>query len=413
VDGVRKPITTELIRKLPPGPVDIWDTKLSRFVVRVRKNGTASYLALLGRGSWHTIGGTDVLTPHDAREQARALLGDVAKDRTNGRDPIAERKKRNLASRSTITFEAFLEQHYGPWLIEHHKRGKETASRFRAVFAELLSEKLTDITAWRFEKWRTERLKLPKRPKPDTVNSHLTMIKAALGRAAAWKLLPAHPLKDVKPLKTDRTGRIRYLDADEERRLREALEARDTKRLARREAANVWRLERGYEPYPEDNADHLTSIVLLAINTGLRKGEIFGLQWGSVDLVRQQLTVRGSGAKSGQTRYVPLNTEAVDVLKQWAKTSDAADGYVFAGREEGESLDDVKNAWLPIVKAAKLVNFTFHDLRHTFASKLVMAGVDLNTVRELLGHADIKMTLRYAHLAPEHKAAAVAKLVRS
>ena len=71
----------------------------------------------------------------------------------------------------------------------------------------------------------------------------------------------------------------------------------------------------------------------------------------------------------------------------------------------------LKTAWQKVAKAAKLHAFTFHDLRHTFASKLVQAGVDLNTVRELLGHADIKMTLRYAHLAPEHKAAAVAKLV--
>jgi integrase len=74
-------------------------------------------------------------------------------------------------------------------------------------------------------------------------------------------------------------------------------------------------------------------------------------------------------------------------------------------------LDDVKKSWYPVVKAAKLTGFRFHDLRHTFASKLVMLGIDLNTVRELLGHSDIKMTLRYAHLAPEHKAAAVAKLV--
>ena len=76
-----------------------------------------------------------------------------------------------------------------------------------------------------------------------------------------------------------------------------------------------------------------------------------------------------------------------------------------------EPLEDIKSAWLPLVGAAKVSAFRFHDLRHTFASKLVMAGVDLNTVRELLGHADLKMTLRYAHLAPEHKAAVVAKLV--
>ena len=71
----------------------------------------------------------------------------------------------------------------------------------------------------------------------------------------------------------------------------------------------------------------------------------------------------------------------------------------------------LKTAWKKIATAAKLRGFTFHDLRHTFASKSVQAGVDLNTVRELLGHRDIKMTLRYAHLAPEHYAAAVAKLI--
>jgi integrase len=74
-------------------------------------------------------------------------------------------------------------------------------------------------------------------------------------------------------------------------------------------------------------------------------------------------------------------------------------------------MKSLKTAWGKVAKAATLKGFTFHDLRHTFASKLVQAGVDLNTVRELLGHSDIKMTLRYAHLAPEHKAAAVAKLV--
>jgi integrase len=170
----------------------------------------------------------------------------------------------------------------------------------------------------------------------------------------------------------------------------------------------------GYAEWPLFAAytDHLTPIVLLALNTGLRRGELFNLRWRDVDVLRALLTVEGASAKSGQSRHIPLNSEALDVLRRWAGSSTVpAERFVFPGAE-GERFEDIKGAWLPLVKAAKVPAFTFHDLRHTFASKLVMAGVDLNTVRELLGHSDIKMTLRYAHLAPEHKAAAVAKLVR-
>jgi len=411
---VKQAITTELIRNLPPGPCDIWDTKLSKFVVRVRPNGTASYLVSRGRGCWHTIASVDELKPHEAREQARTLLGEDATHRTHGRDPIAERKQQR-AARSSMTFEAFLTDRFEPWARIHYKRGPETVQRLRTTFAELFPVKLAAIDAWTIEKLRTSRLKDTK-VKPATVNSHLTMLKAALAKAVAWHLLPAHPLTKVKAMKADKTGRIRYLSPAEEQRLRAALIARDEARRVRREQANAWRRERGYREWPAENPDHLTAIVLLALNTGLRKGEIFNLQATDLDWMLAQLTVRGEsdqkleGSKSRQTRYVPLNPEARTTLQAWQAATAATSGYVFPG-DDGERLIDVKKAWLPVVKAAKLTNFTFHDLRHTFASKLVMAGVDLNTVRELLGHSDIKMTLRYAHLAPAHKAAAVAKLV--
>lgn len=114
------------------------------------------------------------------------------------------------------------------------------------------------------------------------------------------------------------------------------------------------------------------------------------------------LTVRCENAKSGKQRHIPLNAEALAVMKQWQ--SQAGDsGRIFG-------VKGVKSAWQKLLAAANIENFRFHDLRHHFASRLVMAGVDLNTVRELLGHADLVMTLRYAHLAPEHLASAVEKL---
>jgi hypothetical protein len=137
---------------------------------------------------------------------------------------VAREQKKN-----DLTFKAFLDKHYEPWALEHQKRGQETLQRFRSVFADLLDDKLSALTAWRIEKWRTDRLKGigARKPKPATVNSHLVMLKSALNKAVSWKVLAVHPLKDVKALKTDKAGRIRYLSPDEEKRLRLALDARD------------------------------------------------------------------------------------------------------------------------------------------------------------------------------------------
>nr|WP_244276027.1 site-specific integrase [Enterovibrio norvegicus] len=102
---------------------------------------------------------------------------------------------------------------------------------------------------------------------------------------------------------------------------------------------------------------------------------------------------------------VHLNNEAYNALTNWREQNQTS-RYLFEGKN-GVPLKEVKKPWATVLDLAQIQGFNFHDLRHHFASKLVMAGVDLNTVRELLGHADLKMTLRYAHLAPEHKAAAV------
>ena len=111
--------------------------------------------------------------------------------------------------------------------------------------------------------------------------------------------------------------------------------------------------------------------------------------------------------RDGQTRVINLNTEAVSVLEHWKRQSKTTLLFCNGG---GERLSYLKTAWSRVLRDAEIEMFRWHDLRHTFASNLVMKGVDLNTVRELLGHSDISMTLRYAHLSSEHKAEAVQKL---
>lgn len=101
-----------------------------------------------------------------------------------------------------------------------------------------------------------------------------------------------------------------------------------------------------------------------------------------------------------------MNKETVATIEEWRKQYPRNSGYVFPGKD-GNRLDNVKKSWDGVLKLAGIEGFRWHDLRHTFASKLVMAGAPLNTVRDLLGHSDLAMTLRYAHLAPDSKASAV------
>lgn len=141
--------------------------------------------------------------------------------------------------------------------------------------------------------------------------------------------------------------------------------------------------------------DHLTPVVRIAMNIGMRRGELLSMTWADINWEAKMLTIQAENAKSGRQRHIPLNVEAMEVLQRWGgQAGERRTGKVF-------EVSDIKKGWGKLIADARIEQFRFHDLRHHFASRLARAGVDLNTVRELLGHADITMTLRYAHLAPD------------
>ncbi len=412
-----QPITGKLVKDLAKQiraapfekPVEIRDANLKGWILRIQPSGVMSYIVQVGRGRRVTLGKANILTLDHARNKAKIALGAAAE----GRDPKAALRVDD--GKQVPTLREFVEGQYGDWVKANRKTGAELVARIDACFFRDFGDTPMDqITAWNVEKWRKARLQIGKAV--GTVNRDLSAIKACLNRALDWEIIDRHPLTKVKPSKEDRNGVIRYLAPDEENRLRTALVDRDEKIKAERDSGNQWREARGVELLPslrsKAYADHLAPMVLLSLNTGMRQGEVFSLRWDDVDLAAQSLAIRGAAAKSGRTRHIPLNAEVVKVLETWKAQQEEIGGFVFPSKGGGP-FDNVKKAWASLLVDAKITGFRWHDMRHHFASRLVMAGVDLNTVRELLGHSDIKMTLRYAHLAPEHKAAAVAKLVNT
>lgn len=383
------------------------DASVPGLLMRVTPAGTKVWAITWGRGQERVIGTYPVMTLEGAREVARRELGEAAEHGA----PVAVVEARKPVSEKPITLGAFTRDHFAPWATVNQKAGRATVDALEACFGTLYERELRSIVAYDIERFKTRRLKAG--IKPATVNRDLDRIRKVYSCAVEWGFLSEHPLRKVKRIKVD-NERVRYLSAEEEDRLRKALVDREIERRKHRESGNAWCKQRGGEGRPmwPDNGftDHMMPMVLVSLNSGMRRGELFGLEWHSVNLPGRLLTVEAGNAKSGKTRHLPLNDEALDVLKRFKKQH-GGKGLVFPSPTGGR-FDNINKAWEGLVLAAKLSNFNFHDLRHDFASKLVMAGVDLNTLRELLGHADIKMTLRYAHLAPGKLADAVALINR-
>jgi integrase len=147
----------------------------------------------------------------------------------------------------------------------------------------------------------------------------------------------------------------------------------------------------------------LKQVVTLALHTGMRKGELLNLTWENVNLGERYIEL--TDQKNGEHSFITLDQTAIDTLRSIPRRVDSK--YVFTGKVTGKPYYELKRHFEKAVIDAGLVGVSFHTLRHTCASQLVMARVDLVAVKEILRHKSIDTTMRYSHLSPAHKKSAV------
>ena len=402
------------IKLLQPNekPFEIFDTDLTGFMLRVQPTGVRTYYYCYrntGIMRRLRIGQHGQLTPVSARKAAEKLAAKVAL----GTDVQLE-KTEALAKASKdklLTLKNFIENEYQPWREVEKKDGKAEIERLKLHFEPWYEKQLSAINTWLLSKWRKQRLMAGINPK--TVNRDIACLKTALSYAVKIDLITDNPLSKLKPIKVDDREKVRFLSEDEEKALRDQLDEREQGARTKRINANKWRKEREYNSFREISAneftDYVKPIVLLMMNTGCRPSEILSLSWENVSFKHKLLTVEGALTKSGKTRHIPLSNEALGVLIQWRNQKNGK-GLVFPSPQSGEVMDKLPRAITRSIRLAGLREFRPYDLRHSFASRLAMSGVDLNTIRELLGHADISTTLIYAHLSENHKKQAISSV---
>jgi len=249
-----------------------------------------------------------------------------------------------------------------------HIRDITSIKSLKQSFSNML---ITEIAAQNLEVHKNRR---HDEVKPATINREISCVKHMFTKAIEWGYLTGNPFQSVKKFK-EPPGRLRHLSEEEIQSL---------------------------VNHCNGQTRH---IVIIALNTGMRRGEILNLTWGDINMKQRFINVRES--KNNEIRTIPINDMLYKSLQEIGPQMPLQ--YVFTN-DNGKPLSTIKTGFRAALKRAGITDFRFHDLRHTFASLLVMAGADIRTIQELLGHKDIKMTMRYSHLSTAHLRDTVNKL---
>jgi len=281
---------------------------------------------------------------------------------------IAEGKFLDKKNKLNVGFTNFVDDYIEIYSKHNKKSWKSDLARLKPLKAFFNGKYLHMITSLMVEEYKAKRIK---EVSPATVNRELACFKHMFTMAMQWGKADGNPAKKVK-LFRENNQRLRFLDNNEAETL----------------VSNCQGI--------------LKRIVIIALNTGMRKSEILGLKWTDIDFRNNVIYILDT--KNGDKKELPMNDIVKQTLIKQPKHKDSP--HIFCNNS-GKPFRDVRKSFIAALRKSDIINFRFHDLRHTFASQLIMSGVDLNTVRELMGHKSIRMTLRYAHLSPAHKKRAV------
>jgi len=273
--------------------------------------------------------------------------------------------KFHLKNEKQIFFEKFSNEY-----IKYAKVNKRSWRRDVASLKHLepyfKGLSLSKITPKHIEDYKRNRLK---KVKPATINRELALLSFMFNLARKWNYTNENPVKEVKSFQEQKIV-MKILDREEAERLIEASE------------------------------DRLKPLIIIALNTGMRRGEILSLCWKDIDFIDHYIFIKKT--KSGVTRKVPMNSLVAATLKGCKRKSE----FIFYDPKTDGPLR-IDKRFKTACKNAGISDLRFHDLRHTAATTLIMNGVDIVTVKEILGHSRIETTMRYSHPTPENKRKAV------
>lgn len=340
---------------------------------RISSDGKKKYRALVRLKGYPPQSAT-----FDRKTDAKKWAQDTESAIRDGRHfKTAEAKKHTAAE--------MIERYSSQVLLNNPKKRKNQQNHLRWWKERIGHYTLSDISSAMISQCRDELLDGEiaggKKRSPATVARYMTTMSYVMNIALKeWEWLENNPFSRVKK-PTEPRGRVRYLDDDERSRLLEACLASSHKSL-----------------YP---------IVILAISTGMRQGEILNLKWKDIDLNRYQLVLHET--KNNERRAVPIVGLAHEVLVKLAKVRRIDSSLVFPGKDPNTPIR-IRNIWDAALKQAEIEDFRFHDLRHTTASYLAMNGATLAEIAEVLGHKTLQMVKRYAHLSEAHTSSIVEKM---